>query len=355
MKKRKGLLRLVAVAASLSFIVSGCGSKPETAAPAPAQNSGSGSGGGQAATPAPAPAADTSDALKGQYITILTGGSSGVYFPLGGTMAKVFQEKLGATATSQSTAASAENAKKLNQKKAEVGFLMADTAGDAYEGVDSFAESGAQENLRSIAALYPNYLQMVTTKDTGIKTIEELKGKKLAVGAPGSGTEISARRVLDAYGMNYDDVEEDFLSFAEGVEGMKNGTVDAVVISSGLPNAGVLELATTKEVVLLEISEDKVKKMAEKYPSFFATPVPKGTYDGQEEDVTTVGVNNVLLTHKDVPEETVYLMTKTFFENLQAFKDTHNAAKDISIDKAKQGLPAPLHPGAEKYYNEVKK
>ncbi|MBT2215593.1 TAXI family TRAP transporter solute-binding subunit [Virgibacillus dakarensis] len=293
---------------------------------------------------------DNDQPLKGEFITILTGGSSGVYYPLGGAMAKIYQD-MGANANSQSTAASSANATTLNQGKAEIGFSMGDAAADAYEGIDSFREQGAQKNLRSIASLYPNYLQIVATKESGIKTVEDLKGKNVAVGAPASGTEISAKRVLEAYDMTYDDIEEDFLSFAEGVEGIQNGTIDAVVISSGLPNAGVLELQTNKEIVVVEIAEDKVLEMQKDYNAFFPTTVPKDVYD-MEDDVATIGVNNVLLTHKDVSDEMAYQMTKGIFENLDQLKDTHNAAKDINIEEALQNLPAPLHPGAKKYFDE---
>ncbi|WP_158701672.1 TAXI family TRAP transporter solute-binding subunit [Lentibacillus sp. Marseille-P4043] len=293
---------------------------------------------------------DDEQPLKGEFITILTGGSSGVYYPLGGALAKIYQE-MGANANSQSTAASSANATTLNQGKAEIGFSMGDAASDAYNGTDSFEEQGAQENLRSIASLYPNYLQIVATKESGIKTVEDLEGKNVAVGAPASGTEISAKRVLAAYDMTYDDIDEDFLSFAEGVEGIQNGTIDAVVISSGLPNAGVLELQTSKEIVIVEIAEEKVLKMQEDYPAFFPATVTKDVYD-TDRDVPTIGVNNVLLTHKDVSDEVAYEMTKGIFENLDQLKDTHNAAKDIDIEKALENLPAPLHPGAKKYFDE---
>ena len=298
------------------------------------------------------PEAEAGDKLlDGEFITVLTGGSSGVYFPLGGTMAKIYQE-MGATANSQSTAASAANATTINQGKAEIGFSMGDTAADAFQGIDSFEEQGAQENLRSIAALYTNYLQIVATKESGIKTIEDLKGKKVAVGAPASGTEISAQRILKAYGMTYDDISADYLSFAEGVEGMKNNTIDAVVISSGLPNSGVMELETSKDVVVVEIDEEKIKEMQKDYPAFFPTVVPKDTYSGMEGDVTTIGVYNVLLTHKDVSDDVAYAMTKGIFENLDELKNTHNAAAEIDLQKAVEGLPAPLHPGAKKYFEE---
>ncbi|MGY0691956.1 TAXI family TRAP transporter solute-binding subunit [Virgibacillus sp. FSP13] len=293
---------------------------------------------------------DGDQPLKGEFITILTGGSSGVYYPLGGALAKIYQE-MGANANSQSTAASSANATTLNQGKAEIGFSMGDAASDAYKGTDSFEEQGAQENLRSIASLYPNYLQIVATKESGIKTVEDLKGQNVAVGAPASGTEISAKRVLAAYDMTYEDIEEDFLSFAEGVEGIQNGTIDAVVISSGLPNAGVLELQTSKEIVIVEIAEEKVLKMQEDYPAFFPATVTKDVYD-TDRDVPTIGVNNVLLTHKDVSDEVAYEMTKGIFENLDQLKDTHNAAKDIDMEKALENLPAPLHPGAKKYFDE---
>ncbi|HEX6593787.1 MAG TPA: TAXI family TRAP transporter solute-binding subunit [Bacillota bacterium] len=292
-----------------------------------------------------------SHSLQGEFITILTGGSSGVYFPLGGTLAKIYTN-MGATANSQSTAASATNATTLNQGKAEVAFAMGDTIADAYEGVDSFAEQGAQENLRTIASLYTNYLQIVARKDASIETVEDLKGKTIAVGAPGSGTEISAQRVLAAYDMTYDDVTADYLSFSEGVEGIKNRNVDAIVISSGLPNAGILELATTEEVTIVEIEEEKIVEMEKDYPAYFPTKVPSETYGGMEEDVQTIGVNNVLMTHSDVPDEVVYEMTKGLFENISEMQDSHHAAKDIRLENALDHLPTPLHPGAEQFYDE---
>lgn len=288
--------------------------------------------------------------LDGEFVTILTGGSSGVYYPLGGNLADMFQN-LGANANSQSTAASAANATTLNQGDAEIGFAMGDTAADAYEGVDSFEEQGAQENIRSLASMYPNYLQIVATEDSGVETVEDLAGKNVAVGAPASGTEISAQRVLDAYDMSYDDINEDFLSFSEGVEGIQNGNIDAVVISSGLPNAGVLELQTTQDIVVVEIDEDTVLGMQEDYPAFFPATVPQDVYD-LEEDVPTIAVNNVLLTHSDVSDDIVYAMTKAIFENIDQLRDAHNAAQDFTLEEALDNLPAPLHPGAERYFEE---
>lgn len=291
------------------------------------------------------------EAFDGEFITILTGGASGVYFPLGGAISKIYQEA-GATANSQSTAASATNATTVNQGEAEIALAMGDTVVDAFEGIDSFEEQGAQEDIRSIASLYTNFSQIVVTKKSGIRTVEDLKGKRVAVGAPASGTEISARRILSVYNMSYDDITVDYLSFAEGVEGMQNGNIDAVVFSSGIPNAGILELNTTEEIAIVEIEEDKILRMQEDYPAFFPAIVPQDTYDGMESDVSTVGVNNVLITHKDVSDDVVYAMTKAVFENLSELRDSHNAAEEIDITKALENLPAPLHPGAKKYFDE---
>lgn len=329
MIKRFGLLSLIII---MAFVMTACGDDK-------ASKDNDGDGGGDVS-------------LDGEFITILTGGSSGVYYPLGGTLAKIYSD-LGAKANSQSTAASATNATTLEQDKAEVAFAMGDTIADAVEGIDSFEEQGAQENLRAMASLYTNYMQVVTTKDTGIVTVGDLRGKTIAVGAPGSGTEISARRILAAYDMTYDDITPDYLSFAEGVEGIKNGNVDAVVISSGLPNAGILELDTTEDIAIVEIEEDKIKALAEDYPAYFSTSVPSDTYESMDSDVNTIGVNNVLMTHSEVSDDLVYAMTKAFFDNIDQMRDSHNAAQEIELETALDNLPAPLHPGAEKYYEEI--
>jgi TRAP transporter TAXI family solute receptor len=305
--------------------------------------------------------ADSSDAsskssgdnpVEGKVVTILTGGTSGVYFPLGNALAKVYNEELGAQASAQTTGASAVNSAKVAQKKAEVAFAMADTVSDAYNGVGKYKESGALENLRAVSALYTNFMQIVAPKGSGIESIEDLKGKKVAVGAPGSGTEIMAKRVLEAAGMTYDDIDEDFLSFKEGVEGIKNGVTDAAFLVSGLPNAGIMELATTEDVTLIPVSGEIVTKLQEIYPAFISETIPAGTYDGVDKDIQTAAVKNLLITHADVSKEEAYALTKAFYENIQVLRDTHNAANGIKLEKATEGLPIPLHPGAEKYFEE---
>ncbi|WP_203364498.1 TAXI family TRAP transporter solute-binding subunit [Bacillus sp. REN10] len=291
-------------------------------------------------------------ALSGEPVTILTGGTSGVYFQLGNALAKVYGDELGAQASAQTTGASAENTMKISKQKAELGLAMADTVSDAYKGEGNFVRSGALSNVRAIASLYPNYMQIVAPKESGIRTLEDLKGKDVAVGALGSGTEIVAKRILQEAGITYDDMNADFLSFSEGIEGIKNGTTDAAFLSSGYPNSGIMELAATDEVEIIPVPKELTEKLQKKYPAFKVGAIPANTYKGVKKDRETVLVNNLMITHKDLSEEKVYLLTKTMFESLDDLRNAHNAAKQIELEKAMEELPLPLHPGAEKYYKE---
>ncbi|MBZ4652847.1 MAG: transporter solute receptor, family [Peptococcaceae bacterium] len=286
------------------------------------------------------------------YITIVTGGSSGPYFALGGAVAKLFNEKIpGANASVQSTGASAVNATLLGEKKAELAFAMNDVVSYAYTGTEVFKDKGAVKNLRGLASLYPNYVQVVTLAKTGIKSINDLKGKRVGVGAPGSGTEVNARQILEAYGITYKDIKPDYLSYAEAIEQMKNGAVDAAFLTSGLPNSNILDLCTTQDVRIVPIEPQMVEKLAEKYPFYTSVPIPGGTYDDKE-DVPTAAVTTILVVREDMKEDLVYNMTKTIFENLDVIVSTHSAAKDIKLEKIKKGMPIPFHPGAEKYFKE---
>ncbi|MFZ5966702.1 MAG: TAXI family TRAP transporter solute-binding subunit [Bacillota bacterium] len=325
----KKLSFVMVIVLVLSFAAVGCSSNTET------------SGGEKASAPA-----------EKTFITVATGGSSGAYFALGGTVSNLLNEKVpGVNASVQSTGASAVNATLLGEKKAEIVFAMNDVISYAYTGTEVFQDKGKIENIRGIASLYPNFVQVVTLEGNGINEISDLKGKKVGVGAPGSGTEVNARQILEAYGLTYDDVNEDFLSYAEAIEQMKNGAVDAAFLTSGLPNAAVMDLVTTKDVKIIPIRKEAVEKLAEKYPFYSSEVIPGGTYDDKE-DVETAAVTTILATRAELDEELVYNMTKTIFENLKALVDTHASAKEITLDKVRVGMPVPLHPGAEKYFKE---
>ncbi len=285
------------------------------------------------------------------FITIATGGTSGVYYPLGAAFGTILEENLGIDASVQATQASVENVNLVLSGRAELALITGDTGFQAYEGSGAFEGEEPKEDLRSLAALYPNYLHIVTTKDSGIESFADLKGKKVAVGAPNSGTELAARLLLEGHGMSYKDINPDYLSFAESVEQMKNGLVHAAILSSGIPNSALMDLDTTHGVKLIPIEEDAMKYLTEEYSYLGETVIPADSYSNKE-DVSAIAITNALIVSKDLSEDEVYHMTKAIFENLDTLKNAHSAAEDIHIDHATEGLGIPLHPGAEKYFKE---
>lgn len=291
---------------------------------------------------------------KKTFITIVTGGSSGPYFALGGTVANLLNEKVpGVNASVQSTSATAVNATMLGTKKADIAFAMNDVISYAHEGVELFKDKKIS-NMRGIASLYPNYVQLFTLKSKNIKEVSDLKGKRIGVGAAGSGTEVNARQILEVHGITYKDIRPDFLSYAEAVEQLKNGSVDAAFITSGLPNSNILDIATTHDVMMIPIRKAKVEELAKKYPFYTSEKIPGGTYK-EKDPVETAAVTSILVTRAELSEEVVYNITKTILSNVDSLVKTHSAAKDIKMDKLRAGMPVPMHPGAEKYLKEIGK
>ncbi|PTM58803.1 TAXI family TRAP transporter solute-binding subunit [Desmospora activa] len=302
----------------------------------------------------PALAACSSDGGGGDklFLTIAAGGQSGVYYPLGAALGKLYEQELDAQSSVQATGASVENINLLDKDRAELAIVMGDAATQAYEGADPF--DGKVESFQAIASLYPNFVQIVTTEGSGIETVEDLKGKRVGVGAPNSGVELNARAILEAYDLSYDDFKEDFLSYAEAIDGIKNGTVDAAFVTSGLPNPSVTDLGTTKKVKVVPIEGKGMKKLQELYPYYAEGVIPKDTY-GNKEEITTATIMNLLVVKKDMDEESVYQLTKTLFENLDPIHQSHHAAEEINLETAQESIPIPVHPGAEKYFKEIGK
>jgi TRAP transporter TAXI family solute receptor len=287
------------------------------------------------------------------FINVLTGGTSGVYYPLGVALANVIGKSMPNVKTSvQATKASVENLNLLEAGRGEIAFTLGDSLSDAWKGN---AEAGFKQplkKLRGIAAIYPNYIQIVARADSGIRTLADLKGKKISVGAPKSGTELNARAVLHAAGIEYKDFAKvEYLPFGESVELMKNRQIDVTLQSAGLGVSSLRDLAASVPIVVVPIPEDIVKKIGD--PAYIGAVVPAITYNGQAADVHTAAVQNFLVTHDGVSNDVVYGMTKALWTNLDQLVAAHSAAKAIDIHKAVQGMPVPLHPGAEKYYREA--
>lgn len=296
--------------------------------------------------------AKTDESFDDLFITIATGGTSGVYYPLGAGFSTILEDELGIDSSVQATQASVENVNLVLEGLAELALITGDTAFQAYEGTGPFEEEGPKEDLRSLAALYPNYLQIVTTEESGINSFEDLKGKKISVGAPNSGTELAAQVLLEGHGLSYDDITPDYLSFAESVDQIKNGLVDAAILSSGIPNSGIMDLDTTDGIKLIPIEEEAMEYLTEKYSYLGETVIPANTYS-VDEDVPALEITNAMIVSKDLTEDEVYHITKAIFENVDTLIETHSAAEDIDASRAAEGLSIPLHPGAEKYFKEV--
>ncbi len=288
-----------------------------------------------------------------RFVTVLTGGTSGVYYPLGVALSQLAGKAVPDAKTSvQATKASAENLNLLQAGRGEVAFSLGDSLSDAWKGDAEAGFKAPLKKLRGVAGIYPNYIQIVASAESGIKTLADLRGKRLSVGAPRSGTELNARAILKAAGIGYKDLGKvEYLSFGESVELMKNRQLDATLQSAGLGVASLRDLSTAMKIVVVAVPADVVAKVGD--PAYQAASIPAKTYDGQEVDVPTAAITNFLVTHEGVSADVIYQITKALYTNLDAMTSAHSAAKAIRLENAVKGMPVPLHPGAERYYREV--
>jgi len=284
-------------------------------------------------------------------LVLATGGTAGTYYPFGGAMAKIWNSKIkDMNVTAQTSGASAENVRLVNKKEVELALVQSDTLDFAFNATEAFKEP--LKAMNAIAVLYPEVIQVVVAAAGPIKSIADLKGKKVGVGAPGSGTEANFRQLLDAYGMKKEDVNAQFLSFSESAEAYKDKHIDAFIVTAGIPNAGIMDVATQNEIRILNIPADVAAKLTQKYPFLAAVKVPANTYKGQTAEVSTVAVNAVLIAGSSLKEEMVYNLTKALFENQADLAAAHAKGKELNMKTAVTGVSIPFHPGAVKYYKE---
>ncbi len=291
-------------------------------------------------------------AAQGQaFINVLTGGTSGVYYPLGVAIGKIFGDGIAGVKTQvQATKASVENLILLQQGRGELAFALGDSLKAAWEGDEEAGFRSKLDKLRSIGAIYPNYIQIVATADSGIRTLSDLRGKSLSVGAPKSGTELNSRAILAAAGLSYRDLGKvEYLPFAESVELMKNRQLDATLQSAGLGVASLKDLSTSTDITVVAVPKEVVDRIG---PPFVSVLIPASTYTGQDKDVPTAAVVNYLVTSSAVSDDLAYRMTKLIFKSLPELANAHAAGKEIRLATAAIGSPVPLHPGAIRYYRE---
>ncbi len=287
-------------------------------------------------------------------LSIATGGTGGVYYPLGGGFANVLSKSIpGVEATAEVTSGSVDNIKLVGSHRADVAFTLADTAADGYNGVGKFKE---KVPVRALAVIYANKSQWVTVEGTGIAKMEDLKGRRISTGAPGSGTEVIALRTLEAYGIDPEKaVRREKLSVAESVNALKDRKIDAFFWSGGVPTAAVTDLAATPgmKVKLLDHA-DALPKLVKKYgPLYVKGNIPAKSYPGQDKDVPVADVWNLIVVHEKMDEKLAHDITQVVFERKADLAAVHSEGANIDLSKQYQlGSPIPFHPGAIKYFVE---
>jgi TRAP transporter TAXI family solute receptor len=282
---------------------------------------------------------------------LATGGTAGTYYPFGGVMAKIWNAKVpGMNVTVQATGASAENVRLINKKEVELALVQSDTIDFAYHAKEAFKERLTKMN--AVAVLYPEIVQIVVRGDGNIYSFGDLKGVRVGVGAPGSGTEANFRQLLEAHGMKKEDVKAQYLSFAESAEQFKDRHIDAFIVVAGIPNAAIMDVAVMQNIRILSLPDDRVAYLTRKYPFLSPTLVPPNTYKNQSSGAKTIAVSAVLIASSDLKEEVVYKLTKALFESQKELATTHAKGKELHLKTAMKGVSIPFHPGAIKYYKE---
>lgn len=288
-------------------------------------------------------------------LSIGTGGTAGVYYPLGGGLAAVLSKYVpGVEATAEVTGGSVANLQLIGTGKSEIGFTMADSAWDAYQGFEKFKDKKVA--VRTLVVFYPNRMQVATVESTGIQKIADLKGKRIATGSPGSGTEVMSIRMLEAYGLDPNkDVTRERLSLAESVAALKDGKVDALTWVGGVPTPGLTDLAATpgKKIRLLDHG-DAAEGMRQKYgPIYVKNKILANAYPGEARETTNVDVWNLLVVPESADEKLVHDIVKTMFEKKDELVKVHKDASFLSLDNQLTGAsPIPFHPGALRYFRE---
>lgn len=285
-----------------------------------------------------------------KFLSIVTGGTTGTYYTLGGTIAQIISDEVEVETTAEVSQASAANMTALKDGKAEIAFVQTDIAYYATAGEFMF-EGDAIDSIAAIGALYPETIQLVTTAKAGIASYEDLKGKKVSVGAPGSGTFANAEQLLEIHGMTMEDIQAQNLDFGESQESLQSGQIDAAFITSGTPTGAVEALSATTDVVIVPVEDAKADELIAKYPYYAKETIPEGTYKSTVE-VPTVSVLAMLAVSKDLPEDLVYDITKAIYENTD--KIQHPKGAFIKAETALDGIDIDVHPGAQKYFDEVK-
>lgn len=295
----------------------------------------------------------TAPAFAQQQLSVATGGTGGVYYPMGGGLAEIINNHVeGYSATAEVTGASVENMGLIATGDADIALALADSVQQGYTGTGRF-EGQELPMLRAMGVAYSNMVQIVTLDGSGITSLEDIKGKRVSIGAPGSGTEVNTEAILSANGISYDDIEEQRLNFNETADALANGDIDVGFWSVGAPTSSILNLATTNDIVMIELSEEELAAARAADPVFAVTSLAGGTYEGVDADLTVIGVPNVLVVSSEMSDDLVYAITSAMYDNIAELQAVHPAALQTTVELALSASPIPMHPGAIRYFEET--
>ncbi len=292
-------------------------------------------------------------AMAQEQLSIATGGTGGVYYPIGGGLAEIINNHVeGYSATAEVTGASVENMGLIANGDADLALVLADTAQQAHLGTGRF-EGQQIEATRALASIYANMIQIVVPADSEIQSLGDLAGKRVSVGAPGSGTEVNAQTLLAANDVSFDDFDAQRLNFNETADALANGDIDAGFWSVGAPTSSIMNLATINDIRILALTAEEIAAAREADPTFRELPLPAGMYEGQDGEVATLGVPNVLVVSSDMPDDLAYAITRAMFDNIADLQAVHPAANETTVEFTMDATPVPLHPGAIRYFEEA--
>jgi hypothetical protein len=287
-------------------------------------------------------------------LSIATGGTGGTYYPLGGGLAELISSYIdGYKAVAEVTGASVENMGLIHREDSDLAIALADTVYQAYHGGDRF--NGNKLDVLALASLYPNAIQIVALADSGITSLADLAGKRVSVGAPGSGTEVNAKALLESNGMSFEDFDVRGLNFNESADALRDGDIDAGFWSVGPPTSSIVSLATTREISLLSLSQKQLENAQQAVPVFAPYQLRAGVYEGVNTPTMTIGIPNVLTVNAGMTDDLAYKITKLLFEKIEDLRAIHPAADDTTVEFSLESTPIPLHPGAIRYYEEIGK
>lgn len=342
--KMKKVISLALATLMMASVLAGCGGSSAPAASTPAAAS-------SAAASTPSDTGTTGGTGATDSLIFSTGGSQGTYYAFGGVLAQYVSGNTGLSVTAIESGGSQNNIENMDLGDAQLGFVQSDVMSYAYDGTNLFADMGAVTTFSTVADLYMEQVQIVTC-DPEIKTVADLAGKNVSIGAAGSGVYYNAIDVLGAYGLGEDDIKPTYQSFGDSAEALQDGKIDAAFVVAGAPTTAIVSLATTKDVYLVSLDDEHIDNLIAASPYYTKYVIPAGTYEGVDVDTPTVAVGAVVIANDSVSEDAIYDFVSTIFENLEAISAQHAKGAELDLEFAASVTSVPYHPGAARYFAE---